>query len=83
MTPTDITALENVEFKAMIDLWQAAPTELRVANEIEVRDIGHATCMTSRGIEPPAVSRRAARLGVEHATSEAEAEDVLEFMNRH
>jgi hypothetical protein len=66
----------------MVDLWKAAPEELRQSHAIEVHDIGRATCMTSRGIEPAAVSRRAVRLGVGHPATEAHLDDVLAFMSR-
>jgi len=50
MTPYGFAALENIEYEASIDLYRAAPEDLRVAHAIEVRDIGAATCLTSRGL---------------------------------
>ncbi len=77
----DFAALENTEFEASIDLYRAAPEDMRVAHAIEVRDIGAATCLTCRGIEPAAMFRRAVRVGVGRATSEAELDGVLGHMN--
>ena len=61
MPSYDFAALENIEFQAGIDLYRAAPEDVRLAHAIEVRDIGATTCLTCRGIEPAAVFRR--RLG--------------------
>lgn len=77
----DFAALESTEFEASIDLYRAAPEGVRVMHAIEVCDIGAATCLTCRGIEPAAVFRRAVRLGVGRATSAAELDDVLAHMN--
>jgi hypothetical protein len=77
----DFAALEDIEFEASIDLFRAAPQEVRTAHAIAVRDIGAATCLTCRGIEPAAMFRRAVRLGAGRATTEAGLDDVLAYMN--
>jgi GNAT superfamily N-acetyltransferase len=79
--PRDFAGLEKVEFDASVDLWRAAPRELRTAHAIEVRQVGIATCLTSRGVEPAAIFRRAVGLGIERAASEAELDSVLAYMN--
>jgi len=81
MTLHDFAALENVEFEASIDLFRAAPEDVRVAHAVEVCDIGAATCLSCRGAEPAAVFRRVVRLGVGRATSEEEVDQVLAHMN--
>lgn len=80
MSNSDFPALENVEFDAAVDLYRAAPEELRLAHAIEADDVGTATCLTCRGIEPAAVFRRAVRLGTGGAASEAELDAVLAHM---
>jgi GNAT superfamily N-acetyltransferase len=82
MTPYDFAAVENVEFAAAIDLFRAAPGDVRAAHDIEVRDIAGTTCLTSRGIEPATMFRRAVRLGVAREPSESEVDDVIAIMNR-
>jgi hypothetical protein len=79
----DFPALENVEFDAAADLYRAAPEEVRAAHAIEVHDVGAATCLTCRGIEPAAVFRRAIRLGTERAATEADLDAVLAHMKGH
>jgi GNAT superfamily N-acetyltransferase len=74
-------ALEKVEFDAYVDLWRAAPAAVRAAHAPEVRQVGTAACMTSRGVEPAAIFRRAVGLGVGRAASEAELDSVLAHMN--
>ena len=81
MASYDFAALEDIEFEAGIDLYRAAPEDVRRAHAIEVPDIGATTCLTCRGIEPAAVFRRAVRLGVGQATNELELENVLTYMN--
>jgi GNAT superfamily N-acetyltransferase len=80
LSSDDFSALENIEFDAAVDLYRAAPEELRVAHAIESRDVGAATCLTCRGIEPAAVFRRAVRLGTGRAATEAELDAVLAHM---
>jgi GNAT superfamily N-acetyltransferase len=77
----DFAAVEDIEFEASIDLFRAAPRDVRAAHAIEVRDIGPATCLSSRGIEPTAMFRRVVRLGAGRAVSEAGLDDVLDYMN--
>lgn len=72
--------LERIEFDASADLWRAAPEDVRAARAIELREIAGAQCMSSRGIEPPALFRRAVGLGVERAASAADLEAVLAHM---
>jgi hypothetical protein len=81
MTLHDFAALENIEFEAATDLYRAAPEDVRVAHALEVREVGAATCLSSRGIEPPSLFRRAVRVGVGRATSEEELEAILTHMN--
>jgi hypothetical protein len=81
VTSYDFPALENVEFDAIVDLFRASPEDVRAAHAIEARDVGAATCLTCRGIEPAAVFRRAIRVGVGRATTEAELDLVLAHMN--
>lgn len=76
----DYKALEQVEFDASADLWRAAPAEVRAAQAIELREFSGAQCMTSRGIEPPALFRRAVGLGVAREASETDLEAVLAHM---
>jgi len=80
MSP-DFAALEKVEFDASVDLWRAAPDDVRAAHAIEMRETGSATCMTSRGLEPATIFRRAVGLGAGRAASEAELDAVLDHMN--
>jgi GNAT superfamily N-acetyltransferase len=77
----DLAALEDIEFEANIDLFRAAPQDVRAAHAIAVRDIGTATCLTSRGIEPAAMFRRVVRLGAGRPMTEAGLDDVLDYMN--
>lgn len=81
MTRHDFASLENIEFEAATDLYRAAPESVRVAHALEVCDIGSATCLSSRGIEPPSLFRRAVRLGVGRDASEDEVDAVLAHMN--
>jgi GNAT superfamily N-acetyltransferase len=78
----DFSALEKVEFDASVDLWHAAPAEVRGALALEVQQVGTAICTTSRGVEPAAIFRRAVGLGVARAATEAELDPVLAHMNR-
>jgi hypothetical protein len=81
MPPIHFEALERVEFDACADLYRAAPESVRVAHAIAVQTIGRVTCLTSRGIEPAAMFRRAVAVGVGHATSEAELDAALACMH--
>jgi hypothetical protein len=81
MTRRDFAALENVEYKANIDLYRAAAEDVQIAHAVEARDIGPTACLTGRGTEPAAMFRRALRLGVGRETSEAELDDVVARMN--
>ena len=76
----DFKALEQVEFEASADLWRAAPEAVRTANAVELHDVAGAHCMTSGGIEPPALFRRAVGLGAAREASEADLEAVLAHM---
>jgi GNAT superfamily N-acetyltransferase len=80
LSSDDFSALENIEFDAVVDLYRAAPQEVRLAHAIEAHDVGSATCLTCRGIEPAAVFRRAIRLGARRAATEAELDAVLAHM---
>jgi GNAT superfamily N-acetyltransferase len=76
----DAAAIEKIEFDASPDLWRAAPEDVRAAHAVELREVAGATCMASRGIEPPALFRRAVGLGVAREASEADLEAVLAHM---
>jgi hypothetical protein len=76
----DPAALEKIEFDASADLWRAVPEDVRAAHAVEARAVAGATCMTSRGIEPPALFRRAVGLGVASEASEADLDAVLAHM---
>ena len=76
----DFAALERIEFDASADLWRAAPEDVRAAHAIELREVGGAQCMSSRGIEPPALFRRAVGLGVAREASEADLDAALAHM---
>ncbi len=82
MTLFDFAALENIEFAANIDLFRAAPEDVRLALDVEIRDIGTTTCMTCRGIEPTSMFRRAVGLGVGSSTNEPALDEVLAYMDR-
>lgn len=82
MSPADFVSLENIEFEACIDLYRAAPEDVRAAHDIEAFDVGSATCLTCRGLEPALVFRRAVGLGVERPVSAAELDEVLSHMQR-
>ncbi|HXZ54861.1 MAG TPA: hypothetical protein VEH03_05335 [Burkholderiales bacterium] len=81
MTLCAFSEVENVEFDAMVDFFRAAPDEARVAHAIEARDIGAVTCLSCRGIEPPAVFRRAVRIGVGPPIGEGVLDEVLAHMD--
>ena len=55
MMVNDFTALESVELQAEIDLYRAAPEDVRVAHAVEVRKVGAATCLICRNVEPAAI----------------------------
>jgi GNAT superfamily N-acetyltransferase len=76
----DHVALELAEFAAIVDLYRAAPDEVRAAHAVGVHELASTTCLTSRGIEPAAIFRRALGLGLTHAATEIELEDVLAYM---
>jgi GNAT superfamily N-acetyltransferase len=78
----DLAALENAEVAAFVDFFRAAPAGIRSAYELDVQDVGTATCFTCRGLDPPAVFRRAARLGVVATTNEEELEKVMAHMDQ-
>lgn len=82
MSRSDFVGLENIEYEACTDLYRAAPEDVRAAHDIQVTDIGSATCLTCRGIEPALMFRRVVRLGVERPVTETEFDAVLSFMNR-
>jgi len=79
----DSLHLEAIEFEAQSDFYRAAPADVRAAHAIEVHQSGAATCLTSRGLEPAVMFRRAGGLGVEHETSESELDAVLAYMHQH
>jgi GNAT superfamily N-acetyltransferase len=76
----DHAALEHAEFAAFIDFYRAAPDEVRAAHAVGVQELAGTTCLTSRGMEPAAIFRRAVGLGLLHAATEIELEDVLACM---
>jgi GNAT superfamily N-acetyltransferase len=76
----DFTSLEKIEFEASADLWRAAPEDVRAAHALELREVAGATCLSSRGIEPPALFRRAVGLGAAREASETDLDAVLAHM---
>jgi len=81
MTLCAFSEVENIEFDAIVDFFRAAPDEARAAHAIETRDFGAVTCLSCRGIEPPAVFRRAVRVGVGPTISEPVLDEVLAHMD--
>jgi hypothetical protein len=75
-TDFDFIALENAETAAFVDFHRAAPAEVRAAHELDAQEVGSATCFTCRDLDPPAVFRRAARLGVARPATEKELDEV-------
>jgi hypothetical protein len=55
---------ENTEYAACVDLYRAAPKDVRVAHAIEAFDVGTPSCLSCRGIEPVMIFR-----GVESAST--------------
>src|SRR5262245_55988015 len=80
MAHDDFQAIESIEYTATADFFRSAPESVRAAHGVEAHDIGAATCMTARAIEPSGVFRRAVRLGVGHAASETELDIALAHM---
>ena len=81
MSAYDFAVLENIEFQASIDLFRAAPEDVRSAHSIEISNVGGATCLSSSGIEPASIFRRAVGLGIERPTNEEELDAVLAHMS--
>lgn len=77
----DFIRLENIEIAAYADFYRAAPAGVRDGYGVSVSEVGSATCLTCRDVEPAAVFRRAVGLGVGGPTSEAELDEVLAHMN--
>ena len=77
----DFEALEQIEFEATTDLFRAAPETVRSAHAIEVQQIGPATCMTSRDIDPAAIFRRAVGLGVRQPATADDLDAVARHMS--
>ena len=46
MTAPGFRALEHAEFEAFVDFYRAAPEAIRAAHEIEVCEVGGATCLS-------------------------------------
>ena len=80
MSSFDFVALENIEYDASIDLYRAAPTDLKARYAIEVRDIAGATCLSCREVEPAMIFRRVVRVGVGTAATDAGLDDVIRYM---
>jgi len=78
--PSDFVKLENIEYQACIDLFRAAPEEVRLTHRVDVSTIGSATCLTSQGVEPALIFRRVVGLGVEQPASEPEIGQVFAYM---
>jgi hypothetical protein len=77
----DFEALEAIEFGAYADFCRAAPAAIRATHAIDVREVGPATCVTSRDVEPAAIFRRAVGLGVRAAATEAQLDAVIADMS--
>jgi hypothetical protein len=76
----ELAALEGIELAASTDLYRAAPEAVRAVHGVEVLDVDGARCFTSRGIEPAAMFRRAAGIGIRRAATEAELDGVVARM---
>ncbi len=80
--PNDFVQVENIEFEAQVDLYRAAPHDMRATYAVGISRVGSAICFTCRSFEPTAIFRRAAGLGVGRAIGEQELdEDVVAHMN--
>lgn len=80
MSKFDFVSLENIEYEACIDLYRAAPEDVRAVHRIEARDIGPATCLNCLDVEPAMVFRRAVGVGVASPVSEDELDEVIACM---
>jgi GNAT superfamily N-acetyltransferase len=77
----NLRGLEEIEFAANVDLYRAAPADVRAARGVEVRSIGGTTCLTCREIDPASMFRRVTGLGLGHTVSQTELDEVLGYMN--
>jgi hypothetical protein len=77
----DFERLEDVEYAAQVDLYRAAPEDVRVTHAVEVHRVGMATCLTCKSFEPSSIFRRAVGIGVGHATNEPELGAVVNHMS--
>jgi GNAT superfamily N-acetyltransferase len=80
-TPPDFERLEQIEFDAIVDFYRAAPDAVREQHALELRQIGVATCLLSRGLEPASIFRRIVNVGVSEPVDERALDELLAFMN--
>ncbi len=80
--PENLAAIEQIEFDASVDLYRAAPQDVRAAHAIESRSLGPASCLSCLGLEPATMFRRAVGLGLHRPATEAELDAALAHMNR-
>lgn len=83
MSLSDLESLEKIEYDAYIDLYRAAPEDVRAAHDIKAVSIGAATCLTCQGVEPALVFRRAVGVGFAKPVSEEELDQVISYMGKH
>jgi hypothetical protein len=74
VTPEEFTALEGIEIAASADLYRAA------SDAAEIRELGGATCLHCPGLDPAALFRRVAGLGVGREASEAGLDEAIAYM---
>jgi len=77
----DFAQVENIEFEAQIDLYRAAPHDVRATYAVDMSRVGPATCLGSRNLEPTAILRRAVGVGVARPISAHELDDVVVHMS--
>ena len=80
MNTGEFADLERIEYEAAIDLYRAAPAGIRAELDIDVREIGDATCLSCRGLEPASIFRRAVGLGVGNPATENDVDEVVAYM---
>jgi hypothetical protein len=77
----DFSGIESSEFAACTDLYRAVPAQVQALHDVQVREIGNAICMSCRGIDPPAMFRRAVGLGTREPATEAGLDAVIGHMD--
>jgi len=80
MKTGEFAALEWIEYDAAIDLYRAAPADIRTGLDVDVHESDAATCLSCRGLQPPAIFRRAVGLGIRRPATETDIEEVAGYM---